>query len=239
MFGFLKKKKVAPVAVTTVDAAAGTTADIAAGTVANTAADTATDKTADATADSTPTPIAGRDGHVGAVESLVLDGTTWFFGFDYGADLAVSPLIDDIDQMARFCSRHMEQRDGPHDEAYWRDMVEISIEDSELSSEPGSRVFSTEALAAVIASLDGAIRTNTSTPGFALPYHLQYLLGAAGGWTVETDGFEYAIAVVAGEETPVAGEGVADVATWLRGELKALTQAAPGNWSTLFKVLTA
>jgi hypothetical protein len=189
--------------------------------------------------DPAPEPIAGRKGHVGGIESLNLDGTTWFFGFDYCADLAVSPLISDIDQMARYASVHMLQTDGEQEPAYWRDLAETSIDDSLLSSASGSRNFSIAGLAAIVDALDRAAQADACVPGFAIPHHLQYLLGAAGGWTVETADFESAIAIVSGEEQPGADARIADVALWLRGQLRALTEAAPGNWRTLFMALAA
>lgn len=56
-------------------------------------------------------PIAERVGHVGGIESMMVDGRRWFFGFDYSMDMAVSPLIDDPARMAEFASEHMLQTD--------------------------------------------------------------------------------------------------------------------------------
>jgi hypothetical protein len=60
-------------------------------------------------------PIAGRLGHVGGIESVVVDGHRWFFEFDYRRDWVVSPLIDDEATMSEFASRYMRQIDGTHD----------------------------------------------------------------------------------------------------------------------------
>jgi hypothetical protein len=54
-----------------------------------------------------PEPLAGRDGHLGGIESIFLDNVTYFFGFDYRNDLALSPLINDRDAMACFASIQM------------------------------------------------------------------------------------------------------------------------------------
>lgn len=188
-----------------------------------------------------PLPLARRDGHVGAVESITLDGTMQFFGFDFGGDLVLSPLIADAEAMARFASRHMAQRDGTHDEAYWRELVGCAREDSELCSDEAGRSFDTPALAATIAGLERVRREGTPEPGFAIGYHLRYLLGAAGGWNMPEDvGAEDAdvwIAQIAGEAPLADSATLQDVAARLQKHLNALVDAAPGNWATHFAVL--
>ena len=190
-----------------------------------------------------PLPLAGRKGHVGAIESLTLDGTMYFFGFDFGSDLVLSPLIADIDLAARFASQHMAQRDGVHDEAYWRELAGYAVDGSELSSEPESRTFSSQSLAAAVARLARVRREGTVEPGFAIEYHLRYLLGAAGGWEVpEEAGAEDAdewIDVISGNEPLAEGTTLTDIAGRLQAHLNALVDTAPGNWSTLFAVLKA
>ena len=188
-----------------------------------------------------PAPLAGRDGHLGAIEAIRLDGTLHFFGFNFRSDLALSPLIADPALMARFASRHMTQRDGTHDEAYWSQLVGHAVEGSELCSDETGRTIDSRALAATIASLGRVRREGTPEPGFGLPYHLRYLLGAAGGWEVpEEAGAEDAdvwIGQVAGDE-PVAGSTtLQEVAARLQAHLNALVGAAPGNWATLFAAL--
>jgi len=188
-----------------------------------------------------PLPLAGRKGHVGAIEAVTLDGTMYFFGFDFSSDLVLSPLIDDIDLAARFASQHMAQRDGTHDEAYWRELAGYAVEGSELATEEESRTFSTASLAASIASLARVRREGTVEPGFAIEYHLRYLLGAAGGWEVpEEAGDEDAdewIDVISGNEPLAEGTTLPDIAGRLQAHLNALVDAAPGNWSSKFAVL--
>jgi hypothetical protein len=188
-----------------------------------------------------PLPLAGREGHVGAIEAVTLDGTMYFFGFDFGSDLVLSPLIADIDLAARFASRHMAQRDGMHDEAYWRELAGYAVEGSELASEPESRMFSTAALADAVTRLARVRREGTVEPGFAIEYHLRYLLGAAGGWEVpEEAGAEDAdewIDVISGNEPLAEGTTLAGIADRLQAHLNALVDTAPGNWSTTFAVL--
>lgn len=190
---------------------------------------------------SVPLPLASREGHVGAIEAITLDGTMYFFGFDFGSDLVLSPLIADIDLAARFASRHMAQRDGMHDEAYWRELAGYAVEGSELASDAESRTFSTASLADAIARLARVRREGTVEPGFAIEYHLRYLLGAAGGWEVpEEAGAEDAdewIDVIAGNEPLAEGTTLAGIAGRLQAHLNALVDTAPGNWSTLFAVL--
>jgi len=188
-----------------------------------------------------PSPLAGRDGHLGAIEAITLDGTMYFFGFDFRSDLVLSPLVADPALMARFASRHMTQRDGTHDEAYWRELVGYAAEGSELCTEDDGRAFDSQALAATMARLAHVRREGTPEPGFTVEYHLRYLLGAAGGWSVpEEAGAEDSdlwIAQIAGDE-PLAGSAtLQEVAARLQAHLNALVDAAPGNWATLFAVL--
>jgi hypothetical protein len=184
-----------------------------------------------------PAPIAGRDGHLAAIESLTLDGVMYFFGFDFGNDLVVSPLIPDIDVMARFASRHMRQRDGMHDEAYWRELAGYAVDDSELCSDAAGRMFSSQSLARMMERLAHARSTNTLAPDIAIPYHLQYLLGAAGGWAVDGDEVTSGIAYVTGEEPLPQGATAAQVVEWLQTLLTKLANAAPENWSASFGAL--
>ncbi|WP_020524200.1 hypothetical protein [Catelliglobosispora koreensis] len=133
-------------------------------------------------------PIAGRVGHVGGIESMTVDGRRWFFGFDYSMDTAVSPLIDDPARMAAFASEHMLQTDGPHDAAYWRDLVDSSVEMSDIVGEDEDRTFDSETLAAQ--------RLTPST-------QLMYLMGAATAWNdlfFEDDAVQAAFATIGVKE---------------------------------------
>jgi hypothetical protein len=114
-----------------------------------------------------PAPIPDRLDEVGGIESIIVDGRRWFFGFCYSMDIAVSPLIDDPGVMAAFASKHMLQRDGAHDVAFWRELVDLSVENSDLVEDDADRTFDSATLAA-----------NRLTPD----YHLLYLLGAATLW---------------------------------------------------------
>jgi hypothetical protein len=130
-------------------------------------------------------PLDGRTGHIGGIESLVLDDVRYFFGFSPNSDLVVSPLIADMEEMARFASRHMEQMDGLHDEAYWLQEASYAIEESELCSTPEERTFTSDALANFVAGLQQAVKTDSIVPGLSLESHLLYLLDAAGGWEAQ------------------------------------------------------
>jgi hypothetical protein len=181
-------------------------------------------------------PWTGRPGHVGGIESIVLDGVTWWFGFDYSEDLVVSPLIDDIDAMARHASAQMLQRDGAHDVAYWRALAD---DGPQLCDDEAERSFTRAALATTMAQLQTAQANDTPMPDLVLAYHLRYLLCAAGDW-VAGAGFEAAntnIALLRGEQSLPAGRRPADAARDLRAWLTELVSAAPGNWATLFALL--
>lgn len=112
-------------------------------------------------------PIEDREGRVAGIESMVVDGRRWFFGFDYSMDTAVSPLIDDPARMARFASEHMLQADGAHDLAYWRELVDASVGVSGIVGEDEDRTYDSQTLAAQ--------RLTPST-------QLIYLMGAATAW---------------------------------------------------------
>ena len=116
------------------------------------------------------TPIPDRTGHVGGIECMTVDGRRWFFGFDYSLDTAVSPLIDDPARMAEFASEHMLQTDGAHDVAYWRELVDSSVEVSGIVGTDEDRTYDSETLA--------AHRLSPSS-------QLMYLMGAATAWDDE------------------------------------------------------
>jgi hypothetical protein len=188
-----------------------------------------------------PQPLAGRNGHVGAIEALTLDGTLYFFGFDFRSDLVLSPLIADADLMARFASRHMAQRDGRHNDIYWRELVDCAVEASQLCSDEAGRSFDSQMLAATIDRLERVRRQGALDPGFAIEYHLRYLLGAAGGWEVPeeagTDDPDLWIAQIAGDTPLDNGASLQHVASRLQTHLNALVDAAPGNWRYRFAAL--
>lgn len=90
--------------------------------------------------------LPGRSGVVGGVESLVLDDRRLWFGFDFTSDQVLSPLIDDAGAMARYAARHLRQRTGAHDEAYWAELVRASVDGSDLVWRDEQRTFTTGAL---------------------------------------------------------------------------------------------
>ena len=187
-------------------------------------------------------PIEDRDGWIGGIESMVIDGRRWYFGFDYSSDLVLSSLIDDETVMAEFASRHMRQRDGEHDVAFWRGLVTDSVTTSGLTDDPRDREYTGEELAA-----------QRLTPC----YHLRYLLGAAAGWPeapLEDDDFRAALRTLRmDDEDPdydfvdgaVDALDSPDPATAAAGRLlvtrfmEAFLDYAPGNWPTVLGALRA
>jgi len=188
-----------------------------------------------------PLPLADRGGHVGGVEMLVLDGTRYFFGFDFSSDLVISPLIDDIDLMSRFAADNMRQRDGRHGADYWRQLAEHSIDQSDLTASMEARTFNTATLGAMMKKLASARHANIAAPDFDLPHHLRYLLGAAGGWQAKyEDEFEdedLYIGYVQGSEPLTNDLTISKAAEWLQDHCNRLVSNAPENWGTLFAVL--
>lgn len=185
-------------------------------------------------------PIDGRVGHIGGIESVTVDGVRWYFGFDYSSDLVVSPLVDDAGVMSVFAAEHLRQRDGAHDAAFWRDLVDASVEGSDLIDSDEDRQFTGELLAA-----------QRLRPG----YHLRYLLGAASGWD---DSFFGGAAVgtalsalrvgeddrdwdcidtcIAGLEDPYTGTRTAATLVMTR-YVNFVLDAAPANWPHVFAAL--
>ncbi|MGC0416971.1 hypothetical protein [Embleya sp. AB8] len=183
-----------------------------------------------------PAPLPGRIGHVAGVESLVLDGRRYYFGFDYRSDMIVSPLIDDPAVMAAFASEHLRQTDGEHDRAYWAELVEAAVTQSNLVAEDADREFDTAHLGAELPAPDG---------------HLLYLLDAVAGWDeslslppellaayrrLEFDEddpvgcLDHCLTVVrAGEAEPGSDEW-----TVVRFHLGFALGRLPGNWTLLF-----
>jgi hypothetical protein len=187
-------------------------------------------------------PIEDRDGWIGGIESIVVDGRRWYFGFDYSSDLVLSPLIDDEATMAEFASRHMSQRDGDHDVAYWRELAADSVTTSDLTDEAEDREYSSEQLAA-----------QRLTPC----YYLSYLLGAAAGWpdTLFEDGefraglralriddeeVDYDFLDVAIDALDSSDSAKADAGRLLMSRfVEAFLDKAPGNWPVVFSALRA
>ena len=238
MFDFFKKIFPAPKPAA---APAATSAATSAATPAADSAPSPLHEPATPIGHTVPPPLAGRNGHVGAIEAITLDGTMYFFGFDFRSDLVLSPLIADAELMARFASRHMAQRDGRHDVAYWRELVGHAVEDSQLCSDDAGRSFDSQMLAATIERLDRVRREGALDPGFAIEYHLRYLLGAASAWEVPeeagTDDPDLWIAQIAGDKPLDDGASLQHIASRLQKHLNALVEAAPGNWHYRFAAL--
>ncbi|MCL2466494.1 MAG: DUF6273 domain-containing protein [Micrococcales bacterium] len=112
-----------------------------------------------------PEPLIGRIGHVGGIEPLIIDGTMWFFGYDYSLDAVLSPLIDDPVVMAKFAAEYMVHRDGKHDAPYWLEWVGFARNKSMLAAHEDLE-FSTADL---------------RDDPHAITDHLRYLIMAAQG----------------------------------------------------------
>lgn len=183
-------------------------------------------------------PIEDRDGWTGGIESVVVDGRRWYFGFAYSSDLVLSSLIDDAAVMAEFAARHMSQRDGEHDAAYWRELVDDSVAMSDLTDDPEYREYTSDQLAA-----------QRFTPND----YLSYLLGAAAGWPeepFEEEDFRAAMRTlrIKHEDYDFLDGAMdaldsADPETAAAGRLltsrfiEIFLANAPGNWPTVFGAL--
>ncbi|MDG6105574.1 hypothetical protein Daura_13490 [Dactylosporangium aurantiacum] len=179
-------------------------------------------------------PLPELVGEVGGIESMVVDGRRWFFGFSYTSDLVLTPLIADPGAMARFASEFMRQADGTHDPAYWLELVEDSVADSGLTGNDEDRVVDTAALA--------------REP--ALSYHLRYVLDAATGWqddaVYEEPDVVAAFATIGVARSRHDVDGLDQVVAALSGEHRAAAELIlrryvaekldhlPGNWPEVF-----
>jgi hypothetical protein len=202
-----------------------------------------------------PRPI--HEGCIGGIESIVIDGKRWFFGFDYRMDVVLTPLIGDADAMAALASRHMLQTDGVHGRRYWRVLVEEAIADSALTGNDASRTFSSAEFRRIASDLAAAEAGDRPIPGLAIEYHLLYVLAAAVGDVPPPDDPAYvsivrrlgaepdapmpdalcAAEMLAGTRDLPEGITYGDAAGALRACLAALVNRAPGNWRTLFQDL--
>jgi hypothetical protein len=208
--------------------------------------------------DRVPPPIANRVGHVGGIESIVVDDTRYYFGFDYRADITLSPLIDDPRAMAAFASRHMLQQTGAKPPAYWAKLVDESVEDSGLASDSDDREFTAADLSRIARRLEQARRTGRVSSGFELRTSLRYLLGASCAWALHaTDkdavaalerlGLDARLALadaaqrgadwVSGRARPPSGSSIADAAVVVQAFIDEVLRIAPANWGQVFAAL--
>lgn len=206
-----------------------------------------------------PPPLPDREGHISGVESITIDGKRWLFGFDYQSNLVVSPLIDDPDTMAAFASRYMMQTDGMHDAHYWMKIVLWAIDGvpGGLAS-PENANFSSSDFHRIAIELAAAQADNHALPGFAIDYHMLYLLAAAVGDRPPSVDATYASArqriglsdrdsrlylacdavdLLNGSTPLTNGATYADVATFLRLCLSDIVDNAPANWRAVFQEL--
>ncbi|MFE3289463.1 hypothetical protein [Rhodococcus sp. NPDC059234] len=191
----------------------------------------------EAAATGIPAPLLRDYRHIGGIESIEVDGTRYFFGYDFSEDLVLSPLVDDNELMSVFAEAHMEQRDGLHDRAYWRDLVDGSLESSGLA-EPESCSFESEQLRLVVTSLRSVAETGVPVPDFSYPYHLRFLLSSAGQWKEQFTATAEGLRVITGSESPAAGTTLERIARDVLGETRNAMDAAGGNWAEVFAALT-
>lgn len=191
----------------------------------------------DGAATSIPAPLLRDYRHIGGIESIEVDGTRYFFGYDFSEDLVLSPLISDGGLMSVFAETHMEQRDGLHDREYWRDLVDGSLESSALA-EPESCSFESEQLRSIITSLKSIVETGVPVPDFNFPYHLRFLLSSAGQWKEQFTAAGEGIRAIKGTESPAEGTPLAQIARDVLREIGNAMNVAGGNWAEVFDALT-
>lgn len=184
-----------------------------------------------------PAPLVDRIGHVGGIECLVIDEKIYYFGFDFGSDLVVSPMIEHIEVMAEFAHHYMVQRDGVHDAKYWLQLAKNSINNSSLTS-LRSRIVDTSQLRSTAELIEKAAKEGSVLGEIAVEYHLLYLLGAAGGWQgPDLDDIEELMSQINDYEAPHSSYFIRKVALELQAAINELISVCPDNWATQFNSL--
>ncbi|AQA24797.1 hypothetical protein BTZ20_0714 [Rhodococcus sp. MTM3W5.2] len=172
-----------------------------------------------------PAPLLRDYRHIGGIESIEIDGTRYFFGYDFSEDLVLSPLINDHELMSVFAETHMEQRDGLHDREYWRGLVDESLEYSALA-EQESCSFEAEQLRLIITSLRNTAETGAPAPDFNYPYHLRFLLASAGQWKERFTATTEGIRSIKGTEGAAEGTTLEQIARDVLRETRNVMNAA-------------
>ncbi|GBF14396.1 hypothetical protein Br6_01764 [Rhodococcus sp. Br-6] len=183
-----------------------------------------------------PVPLLRDYRHIGGIESIEVDGTRYFFGYDYSEDLVLSPLISDSGLMSVFAETHMEQRDGLHDREYWQGLVDGSAGSSELA-EPESCTFESARLRSIVTSLERVAESGTPMPDFSFPYHLRFLLSSAGQWKEQFTAAGEGIRAIKGTEDPDDGSTREQIARDILREIANAMEVAGGNWAEVFAAL--
>lgn len=119
---------------------------------------------------------------VGGIESLMIDNTFYYFGFDYRSDSVISPLFDNLDAIAEYAASHMLQTNGAQNQTFWRQMAEESQNESSLASDIQDRTFDRSLFFEALQATRQTAHNNQAVPQLKLNDHLQYLLEAACDW---------------------------------------------------------
>ena len=205
-------------------------------------------------------PIFDRIDHVGGIESITLDGTRYFFGYDFCNDLVISPLIDDMDAMAAFACRYMEQMDGKHDAEYWRELAEDAVTYTDLACDDEDRDFTSQQMRDIVAQLKAIATRNQPAVNLPIEYHMLFLLQSACGdidalvdndmrsafqgigLSLEEgilDCVDDCIDFMNGKANANVQGSYRDVAIAVQKFLATLAARLPDNWKTTFAPLTA
>lgn len=190
----------------------------------------------DATMVELPAPLEGRVGHVGGIESVLLDGRRVYFGFDYRADLVLSPPIESLDVMAAYAARYMEQSHRVQDSAYWLKLAERATYDSHLASVEDCDLK----LSLIRSQLDLARQAGTH-PQVVFPNHLLFLLAACCGSDAPQQATalspDDAVAILSGGRPLPKACSMLDVVNAIDGFVLGSLDAAPRTWSEALSAL--
>lgn len=127
-----------------------------------------------------PRPYEGGQDAVGGIESIVVAGKRYWFGFSYKADAVLSPLIGDERVMAQFGSDYLLQTDGAHPPEFWLDLVQKAVQLSDLTGDDAAaRLFTGFEVRDALREVEAARREGRPAKGVELPGHLTYLFHAA------------------------------------------------------------
>lgn len=201
-----------------------------------------------------PRPYEGGQDAVAGIESIVVAGKRYWFGFSHRADAVLSPLISDERIMAQFGSDYLLQADGAHPPEYWLNLVERAVRASDLTDDDAAaRTFTGFEVRDALREVESARREERPAKNVALPYHLTYLFHAAtevveevgpfpcaGAWEQaykQLDNYgncrEGAMRVVSGQVAPPAGTDYDDALEVISQYAGYWRRNVPENWRTI------
>ena len=133
---------------------------------------------------STPQVHPPHASAIAGLESITIDGTRFWFAFDFGSDLVLTDLFASAEDIAEFAAVNLSDRAGQHPADYWLRLARIAEDDSFLVSDMSDRDFDSQTIDRFARTIFGMIAENEPPVDRAftpLPRHLSYLRGRCHG----------------------------------------------------------